>query len=68
LVRAIALSRGQSSGSLASLARQFGVCSRTVARWKSRAEVQDRSHVLHRLSTTMTAWEKALAVELCRSL
>jgi len=34
---------------------------------EERAEVQDRSHVPPRLSTTMTAWEAALAVELCRS-
>jgi transposase-like protein len=58
----------RSSASLASLARELGVSSRTVARWKARAEVHDRSHVPHRLLTRMTAWEEALAVELRRSL
>jgi len=57
-----------SPASLASLARELGISSRTVARWKARQDVHDRSHVPHRLTTTMTAWEEALAVELRRSL
>jgi len=58
----------RSSASLTSLARELGVSSRTVARWKARTGVYDRSHAPHRLATRMTAWEEALAVELRRSL
>ena len=43
-----------SSASLATLARELGISPRTVARWKARREVYDRSHVPHRLATTMT--------------
>jgi transposase InsO family protein len=57
-----------STAPLASLARELGVSSRTVARWRTRSEVHDRSHVPHRLATRMSAWEEALAVELRRSL
>ena len=37
-------------------------------RWRSREDVRDRSHVPHRLATTMTDWEEALCVELRRRL
>jgi transposase-like protein len=57
-----------SRASITSLARELGVSARTVARWKGRDDVRDRSHVPHRLATTMTAWEEALAVELRRTL
>src|SRR5271169_62075 len=57
-----------SAASNSALARELGVHSRTVARWKSRQEVVDRSTRPHRLATTMTEWEEALIVELRRAL
>jgi transposase InsO family protein len=58
----------QSDASNTALGRQFGIHSRTVARWKSRQDVADRSTRPQRLATTMTAWEEGLIVELRRSL
>jgi transposase InsO family protein len=58
----------KSQASNAALARELGIHSRTVARWKSRPEGVDRSTRPHRLATTMTEWEEALVVELRRSL
>ena len=59
----------QNSGaSNSALARELGIHSRTVARWKSRQDVVDRSTRPHRLATTMTEWEEGLIVELRRSL
>src|SRR6476646_9096683 len=58
----------QSHASNTALARQLGIHSRTVARWKSRQDVADRSTRPQRLATTMTAWEEGLIVELRRSL
>jgi transposase-like protein len=52
----------------AALARELGIHSRTVARWKNRQEVVDRSTRPHRLTTAMTQWEEALIVELRRGL
>jgi len=57
-----------STGSIASLARELGISARTVARWKGRDAVGDRSHVPHRLATTMSDWEEALCVELRTTL
>ena len=57
-----------SKASTSSLARELGVSARTVARWRGRREVHDRSHVPHRLATTMSDWEEALCVELRTSL
>ena len=57
-----------SQASNAALARELGIHSRTVARWKARRDVGDRSNRPHRLTTTMTEWEEALIVELRRSL
>src|SRR5271167_339035 len=57
-----------SAASNSALARELGVHSRTVARWKARPDVRDRSTRPHRLATTMTQWEEALIVELRRSL
>ena len=58
----------KSSASIAALARELGIHNRTVARWKARTQVLDRSTRPHRLATTMTDWEEALIVELRRSL
>jgi transposase InsO family protein len=58
----------QSRASNTALARELGIHSRTVARWKGRQDVADRSTRPQRLTTTMTAWEEGLIVELRRSL
>ncbi len=57
-----------STAATATLARELGISARTVARWRGRREVHDRSPVPHRLATTMTDWEEALCVELRRAL
>jgi NAD(P)-dependent dehydrogenase (short-subunit alcohol dehydrogenase family) len=48
--------RVESAASPAALARELGVHPRTVARWKARGDVADRSTRPHRLATTLTAW------------
>ena len=58
----------KSQASNAALARALGIHSRTVAGWKARTQVLDRSTRPHRLATTMTDWEEGLIVELRRSL
>ena len=58
----------RSVASNSALARELGIHSRTVARWKSRQDVLDRSTRPHRLATPITAWEEALIIELRRSL
>jgi len=50
------------------LARELGIHRRTVARWRARQDVADRSTRPHRLATVVTDWEEALIVELRRSL
>jgi hypothetical protein len=50
------------------LARELGIHSRTVARWKARGDVGDRSTRPHRLATTINDWEEALILEQRRSL
>ena len=49
-------------------ARELGIHSRTVARWKDRQDTTDRSTRPHRLDTSLTQWEEAIVVELRRSL
>ena len=58
----------QSTASPAALARELGIHPRTVARWKARPDVADRSTRPHRLATAISQWEEALIVELRRSL
>jgi transposase-like protein len=58
----------KSRASHAALARELGIHPRTVARWKTRQDVADRSTRPHRLATTISEWEEALIVELRRSL
>jgi transposase len=58
----------KSAASNSALARELGIHSRTVARWKARQEITDRSTRPHRLNTSLTPWEEALVVELRRSL
>jgi transposase InsO family protein len=40
----------------------------TVRRWRKRTEVQDASHAPHRLQTTLTPMQEAVAVEIRRTL
>ena len=54
----------QSAASDTALARELGIHPRTVARWKARQDVADRSTRPHRLATTITEWEEALILEL----
>ena len=54
----------QSIASNRALARELGIHRRTVARWKARQDVADRSTRPHRLATTISEWEEALIVEL----
>jgi hypothetical protein len=58
----------KSSASNSALARELGLHSRTVARWKGCQDVADRSTRPQRLATTMTAWEEGLIVALRRGL
>lgn len=58
----------KSPASTAALARELGIHPRTVARWKARQDVADRSTRPHRLATTLADWEEALILELRRSL
>jgi transposase InsO family protein len=58
----------KSTASNSALARELGIHSRTVARWKARQDVADRSTCPHRLATTISPWEEALILELRRSL
>ena len=53
-----------SSSSVAELARELGVSETTVRRWKNRPQVEDRSHVRHRLGQSTTPEEEALICEL----
>ena len=58
----------KSTASHAALADELGIHARTVARWKARQDVADRSTRPHRLATTISPWEEGLIVELRRSL
>jgi transposase InsO family protein len=46
----------------------LGVTVDTVRRWRKRTEVQDASHTPHRLQTTLTPMQEAVAVEIRRTL
>jgi transposase InsO family protein len=50
------------------LAKQFGVGVETIARWKQRDSVEDRSHTPHRLQTTLSAEQEAIVLILRRTL
>ena len=50
------------------LAKQFGVGVETIARWKQRDSVEDRSHTPHRLQTTLSAEQEAIVLVLRRTL
>jgi transposase-like protein len=46
------------------LAQRFGVTAQTVYEWRNRENVQDRRHTPHRLQTTLTPAQEAVAVAL----
>jgi len=58
----------KSTASNEALARELGIHRRTVARWRARHDVADRSTRPHRLAGALTDWEEALIVELRRRL
>ena len=50
------------------LSRRYSVTEATIYKWKARDSVHDRSHTAHRLQTTLTPAQEAIAVELRRTL
>jgi transposase-like protein len=50
------------------LAESFGVTPQTVYKWRKRDSVEDRSHTPHRLQTTLTPAQEAVAVALRKAL
>ena len=50
------------------LAGRYGVTLDTIYRWRRRTSFEDRSHTAHRLATTLTSAQEAVAVELRRML
>lgn len=49
---------------VSALARRFNVTEATIRKWRSRDSVYDRPHTAHRLQTTLTPAQEAVAVEL----
>lgn len=58
----------QAEGSVASIARRFGVSEQTVRRWRARPSTSDGSSVPHDLRTTLSRGEEAVVCELRRTL
>lgn len=50
------------------VAEGYGISEQTVWKWRKRDSVQDRSHTPHRLQTTLTPAQEAVAVVLRRAL
>ena len=50
------------------LAERFGITEQTVWKWRKRDSVNDRSHTAHRLQTTLTPAQEAVAVALRKTL
>ena len=50
------------------VAERYGISEQTVWKWRKRDSVQDRSHTAHRLQTTLTPAQEAVAVALRKSL
>jgi transposase-like protein len=50
------------------VAEHYGISEQTVWKWRSRDNVHDRSHTPHRLQTTLTPAQEAVAVVLRRFL
>ena len=57
----------EASGSLAELAERYNISRSTARKWKGRDCPQDLSHRPHKLSTTLSPAQEAIAVELRRS-
>jgi transposase InsO family protein len=58
----------KSKATAGELVRELGVSYNTIARWRSRDDVADRSHRPQRIATNLTPEEERLAVELRQSL
>lgn len=58
----------QSTETNVALSARHDVSIDTIRRWRGRDEVHDRSHTPHRLQTTLTPAQEAVAVELRRLL
>ena len=50
------------------LAERYGVTPQTIYKWRKRDSVEDRSHTPHRLQTTLTPAQEAVAVALRKAL
>jgi transposase/transposase InsO family protein len=50
------------------LAERFGVTPQTIYKWRKRDSVEDRSHTPHKLQTTLTPAQEAVAVALRKAL
>ena len=50
------------------LAERFGTTEQTIYKWRHRDSVLDRSHTAHRLQTTLTPAQEAVAVALRKTL
>ena len=50
------------------VAERFGISEQTVWKWRKPDSVQDRSHTPHRLQTTLTPAQEAVAVVLRQAL
>lgn len=50
------------------LAERYGISEQTVYKWRKRDSVEDRSHTPHRLQTTLTPVQQAVAVTLRKTL
>jgi transposase InsO family protein len=57
-----------SSAPLTVLAERYNVTEATARKWRDRQDAQDRSHRPHKLSTTLSAAQEMLVVELRRTL
>jgi transposase InsO family protein len=57
-----------SNESIAELARRYNITKATVRKWKGRQAPADLSHRPHKLSTTLSAAQEAVVVELRRML
>lgn len=58
----------QSDKTERTLAKELGITTEAVRRWRKRDDVNDRSHTAHRFQTVLTDAQEAVVVELRRSL
>jgi transposase-like protein len=52
----------------AELVRRYGVTDSTIARWRNRDSVEDRSHTPHNLNATLSPAQEEIVVEVRRTL